>query len=73
MGRELEARNCGKRRGNSRLIGEGETPNPKLQSPKKLQTPISKTRSEKWCLKLGASLEFGVWNLEFLLIHSPPP
>jgi hypothetical protein len=43
-----------------------ETPNPKPQSPEKLQTPITKIRASTfWILMLGDSLEFGDWDLEF--------
>src|SRR5216110_1257017 len=42
-----------------------ETPNTKLQTPKKSQVPSSKPRPalRAWNLELGASLVFGVWCL----------
>src|SRR5437762_5562551 len=44
-----------------------ETPNTKLQTPKKSQVPSSKTRPalRAWNLELGASLVFGAWCLGF--------
>jgi hypothetical protein len=57
-----------------------ETPNPKLQTPNKLQAPKPKLSSREddgrvavsprneraWSLELGVSLVFGVWSLGFL-------
>src|SRR6266567_7494887 len=47
---------------------ETETPKTKLQTPKKSQVPSSKPRPalRAWNLELGASLVFGVWDLELL-------
>ncbi len=58
-----------------------ESPNPKNQIPNKLQAPSSNLRNSApqaswnvpirpaadWNLIFGASLEFGIWNLEFPL------
>src|SRR5688572_3072523 len=44
---------------------EGETPKTKHRTPKKHQTPTfkGKTAAAIWGLRLGALLEFGVWDL----------
>ncbi len=54
----------------------GKIPNPKFQIPNKLQAPNSKNsrpscasmelrRAHVWNLEFGASLELGIWDLEF--------
>jgi len=40
-----------------------QTPNPKPQGISRLQTPILAHVS--WSLKFGASLDLGIWSLEF--------
>src|SRR5262245_56306313 len=48
-----------------RCVTEGEAPNPKLQAPKKLQTPSSKPTPAVlgiWILEFPWSLELGIWS-----------
>jgi hypothetical protein len=42
-----------------------QTPNSKLQRSSKYQTPKPRPIGTHWSLKLGVSLVFEAWNLEF--------
>ena len=44
-------------------LGKFQTPSSKLQGSSRLQTPMLAPVS--WSLKFGASLELGIWSLEF--------
>jgi hypothetical protein len=52
----------------TRALSAREAPNPKLQAPKKFQTPITKRGAPAAVrfrnLELGICLELGIWSLE---------